>query len=86
MSLSSPSFSHKAMLTGMLAAELRSEEGGQAAFTQAAEHQRVGVAVQVDEDDEWVDDQRHEQHRAHQQQQQAAVLGKRWIGRCPPRW
>ncbi len=52
------------------------EEGGQAAFTQAAEHQRVGIAVQVDEDNQWVNDQRHEQHRAHQQQQQAAVLGK----------
>ena len=52
------------------------EESGQAAFTQAAEHQWVGVAVQVDKDDERVDHQRHQQHGAHQQQQQAPVLGK----------
>lgn len=64
------------MLTDAGGRAVMGEEGGQAAFTQAAEHQRVGVAVQVDEDNQWVNDQRHEQHRAHQQQQQAAVLGK----------
>ncbi len=34
------------------------EERRQAAFTQAAEHQRIGIAAQIDEDDDGVDDKR----------------------------
>ena len=52
------------------------EEGGQAGLTQAAEHQRIGVAAQIEEHDEGGDDEGHEQHGAHQQGQQLAVLGK----------
>ena len=52
------------------------EEGGQAGFTQAAEHQRIRVAVQIHKDDKGRDDQCHKEHGAHQQEQQPAVLGK----------
>ena len=52
------------------------EEGGQAGLFQAAEHQRVRIAVQVDEHNERRNDEGHEQHGAHQQGQQLAVLGK----------
>ena len=52
------------------------EERRQAAFTQAAEHQRIGIAAQIDEDDDGVDDKRHEEHRADQKQQELAVLGE----------
>ena len=52
------------------------EESGQAGFLQAAEYQRVRVAAQVNEHDKGGNDQRHEQHGAHQQRQQLAVLGK----------
>ena len=52
------------------------EERRQAAFTQAAEHQRIGIAAQIDEDDDGVDDKCHEEHRADQKQQELAVLGE----------
>ena len=52
------------------------EERRQAAFTQAAEHQRIRVAVQIHKDDKGRDDQCHKEHGAHQQGQQLAVLGK----------
>ena len=52
------------------------EERRQAAFTQAAEHQRIGIAAQIDENDDGVDDKRHEEHRADQKQQELAVLGE----------
>src|SRR5690606_12803214 len=49
------------------------EEGGQAAFAQAHEHQRVGIAANLPPDDDRVDDQGHEQHAADQHQQQLGV-------------
>ena len=52
------------------------EEGVHAAFTQAAEHQGVGVAVQQNGHDGGGHDQGHEQHAAHQQRQQTAVAGE----------
>ncbi|MDT4889034.1 hypothetical protein FQZ97_1256830 [compost metagenome] len=49
------------------------KEGGDAAFTQAQQHQRVGVAADLPEHDQWVDHQRHEQHAADQHRQQVQV-------------
>lgn len=50
------------------------EEGGQAAFTQAGEDQRVGVAADLPEYDERVDHQGDEQHAADQHHQQVQVV------------
>ena len=50
------------------------EEGRNAAFQQAGEHQRIGIAARLAEDDQRIDHQRHEHHRTHQHQQQVQVL------------
>ena len=51
------------------------EEGGDAAFAQAGEDQRIGVAAGLAEDDQRVDDQGDEQHGAQQHGQQVHVAG-----------
>ena len=50
------------------------EEGHDAALLQAAEHQRIGVAPDAQEDQNGVDDQGHEKHTARQDAEQAAVV------------
>ena len=50
------------------------KECGNAAFAQAQQHQRVGVAADFQEHDQRVHHQRHKQHAAHQHQQQLAVF------------
>ncbi len=62
-----------AILTGY-SPRKNGEKRRQAALAQAAEYQRVRVAAQIDENDDGVDDERHEEHRAHQQEQELAVL------------
>ena len=49
------------------------EEGHDAAVPQALEDQRIGVLPDADEDDDGVDHQGHEEHAAHQHQDQPAV-------------
>src|SRR5690606_2748094 len=53
------------------------EEGGDAAFAQHHEHQRVGIAANLPEHDGRVDHQSDEQHGADQHHQQVAVAVQR---------
>ena len=52
------------------------EESGDAAFAQAPEYQRIGIAAKGQAHDEGIADQHHEGHRSHEQEQQLAADGK----------
>ena len=52
------------------------EESGHAALLEAFEHQRIGVLAHGGKGHDGVDDERREQHAAHEQEQQLAVLGE----------
>ena len=49
------------------------EEGGHAAFAQAGQHQRIGIAADLQEHDQRVDHEGHEQHAAEQHHQQVGI-------------
>ncbi len=49
------------------------EEGVDAAFAQAHEHQRIGVTADLPEHQQRVDDQRYQQHAADQNHQQLGI-------------
>ena len=49
------------------------EERVNAAFAQAGEHQRIGVAADLPEHQQRVNHQRYQQHTAHQHQQQLGI-------------
>lgn len=52
------------------------EESGHAALLEALKHQRIGILAHGDKGHNGVDDERREQHAAHEQEQQLAVLGE----------
>ena len=52
------------------------EESSDAALPQAPKDQRIGVALQDDERDQGIHDERHGEHAADQQHEELAVIGE----------
>lgn len=58
----------------LVASSLANAKGGDAAFFEAAEYQRIGISAQTDGSDQRVYDQSDTEHSTYQQKQQFSVI------------